>query len=239
MLGSTVFILFIMLVATANLCLGFAAAVAFGLGPKQWPVMESHIAAHDHAGESSAASHSPVPSVQATAKDHAPAATVAAHAPPQPASSSPKVAEAPVVTLAERMEALTRTFDLCEAELADWDQRRHAGEVDIDNLTSAAIELNTLASGYIEQFQSRLESLDNTTDSDAESELARQEIRDSVAQLEQQLRVSCAELGSLQFEQGDSEAAQAKLTTALSEMQAVLAAARRQLQEPLAALGLV
>ncbi len=223
MLGSTVFILFIMLIAAANLCLGFAAAVAFGLGPQRWPTFERRpVPAKDDAPREEArvptstpanvASTPTVPQVQLTPSND-----------PAPINAAP-------LTLAEHAQAMARTFELFNTELTDWDQRRQQDDVAIEDLNNAAIELGSLASGYLEQFQTRCEAMGAELGDSTDAQDAHAEVRAVVGQLAQQISVLCAELGSLQFEQGDSLTANEKLTNGLTEVQAALSTAQVQLQ---------
>lgn len=237
MLGTTIFILFIMLVAAANLCLGFAAAVALGVGPQAWP-LAAQISAAPHAEEHSAHVHASEPAHEEPLPDESACETTTP--PPQVRLTVPdEVAKTPTpvpVTIDSLLVQLSRGFDLFEAELGDWDHRRREGEVDVDQLTNAAIELHSLASGYVDQFQNYIAQLDQFGAHDLTAVAAQNSIRQAANDLAAQLRTATAELGSLQFESGDDAAACAKLTTTLSQVSTALRAAREQLEEPLTAL---
>lgn len=258
MLGTTVFILFIMLVAAANICLGFAAAIALGVGPQAWPLIASATAPPAH--EENAPDHGPADALQAehppepaspSAAAEVPAETTldaeaassadlpAPEATPQIRLTVEETAEpvAPVeATLESVLIQFARGFDLFEAELANWDQRRREEEADVDQLTNSAIELNGLAAGYLDHFQASVAALDAMVAEAPGIDLPRATLRQAGDELAVQLRTSIAELGSLQFEPGNVQEASERLDQALPRLLQSLHAICSQLEEPVALL---
>ncbi|HTN75439.1 MAG TPA: hypothetical protein VL096_09335, partial [Pirellulaceae bacterium] len=236
MLGTTAFILFIMLVATANLCLGFAAAVAFGVGPQTWPVLRFKSSAQETSAQQQE-SHAPEPTAKPVAA-HTPAV------PPEPPTQI-RLTATEIEEPADASEAFSienvltqvaRGFDMFEAELADWDQRRREVEPDVDYLTNSAIELRGLATSYLEQFQLCLEPLTKLPAFDPPEIAAQAEIRASGKELAAQLSLRCGELGALHFESGDDLTANEQLTTALTQLLTLLRQTRNRLEEPVTVL---
>lgn len=224
MLGSAALLMFILLVAAANLCLGFAAAAYLGVGPQSWPPKF-----FEKRQEDAPIIDDVAPSLSAPVQ---PVATVE----PQLTEIASDEAESASHPLATVLEQLARGFDRLEAELADWDSRRRAETIDADSLANAVIELNGLASGYLEQFESSLLPLKSLPLCDTGTNAAHDEFDACTRELSQQLATVCAELGSLQFEEGDTDAAAEKLTTGLIQLLAALHASRNRLEEPLVAM---
>lgn len=225
---------FVILIAAANLCLGFAAAMYLGVGPKGWPaqlrirrikVADKHAHADSHDAHED---HSPAPAAKTPKKEPAPIAK----AEPEAADDEDDAAH----PLAQVLEQLARGFDHFEAELAHWDSQRRGDSLDADGLTNCAIELNGLASGYLEQLQACVAPLAAQRLADPAAVTARDEVHEATDALAQQLKMVCAELGSLQFETTTAHLAAGKLTTALMQVLKLLHETRDRLEEPLVAL---
>lgn len=233
MAGSVLLVLFVFTVAAANLSVGFAAAVYLGVGPPQWrrfqPLQKNKLASAPDSAETSddlpeATSEEPVVGELAATTKSEESDVEAPEALPD---------EHP---LSQVLEQLGRSFDRFESELAEWDRRRRADVLDGDGLTNSAIDLNSLASGYLEQFQTALDPLAYLRTQDAAVLAAREETTACATDASAQLQAVCAELGSLQFHGDDATAGAEKLNVALTQVLAMLHAARNRLEEPVVKL---
>lgn len=219
-------IAFVMLVAAANLCLGFAAAMYLGVGPSSWPPkfdFGQRGKAEDTSPHEEHLTSEPEPEAHA-------AETALEEAAPE---DEPAAEALPQHPLAEVLTQLARGFDRFEGELASWDSRRREEALEADALTNSAIELSGLASGYLDQFQASLAALADQRLSDPAALRAREDVNAAANRLSTELSVVCAELGSLQFDAADPSVTGEKLTTALTQVLALLHAARNSLEEPL------
>ncbi len=220
-------LLFIMLISAANLCVGFAAAMYLGVGPKTWPPK------FDMGPPEPEEEEHPAPAPVAPPEASAPEPVVQ-HCLTEPVEEpAPPLPEHPLAVV---LEQLARGFDRFEAELASWDSRRREESLDADALTNSAIELNGLAAGYLEQLEASVAPLAAQRLADPAALAAREQVSEKASDLANKLNVACAELGSLQFEATDAHLAAEKLTTALTQVLALLHEARDGLEEPLVAL---
>jgi len=233
MAGSVLLVLFVFTVAAANLSVGFAAAVYLGVGPPQWRRFQlrrkNKHASAPHSAETP--DDPPEASSEEPVVDEPPAIAEPEESVEEAAAASPD--EHP---LSQVLEQLGRSFDRFESELAEWDRRRRAEVLDGDGLTNSAIDLNSLASGCLEQFQTALDPLAYLRTQDAAVLAAREETTACATEASAQLRAVCAELGSLQFHGDDPAAGAEKLNVALTQVLAVLHAARNRLEEPVVKL---
>lgn len=233
MAGSFLLVLFVFIVAAANLSVGFAAAVCLGVGPPQWRRFQ--LRRKDKLSPAPDSAETPDDLPEASAEEPAVDEPTAAT---EPEESDTEMLEAPPDEhpLSQVLAQLGRSFDRFESELAEWDRRRRAEVLDGDGLTNSAIDLNNLASGYLEQFQSALDPLAYLRTQDAAALAAREETTACATEASAQLRAVCAELGSLQFHGDDATAGAEKLHVALTQVLAVLHAARNRLEEPVVKL---
>jgi GGDEF domain-containing protein len=93
-----------------------------------------------------------------------------------------------------------------------------------------------LASGYLAEFQAAIQPLVARPADDPAIVEAKDEIQAAADALATQLNVVCAELSGMEFDPNDAEDAVDELTTALTQLLAVLHAGRDRLEEPLATL---
>jgi diguanylate cyclase (GGDEF)-like protein len=201
--------LFILLVTSANLALGFAAAVYMGVGPKQWPPPH-------HTDEAE-----PEPVVEEVVEE----IIEEEEPPPIPEIDFPEIdaQQQPLVALVEQ---LSRGFDHFEAELGEWDSRRRDNPADSDALANAAIELHGLTTAYVAHFQAAVEPLADLTPANDSIGAARDSVVAAVGELSAQLNQVSADL----------QPTNDRLTTAIIQVLAVLHAARDKMEEPLVAL---
>ena len=216
-------LLFLMVISAVNLSVGYAAAVYLGVAT--WPP-KLDFGRKEAEPDEVFTEYVPEPTSTPPAVQHTPAEAVA----------EDEEAPAPEHPLAALLEQLARGFDRFEAELAHWDNRRREETLDADALTNSAIELNSLAAGYLEQLQASVAPLAAQRLAGPAALRAREKVNSAAAELSQQLSVICAELGSLQFEASDAHLAAEKLTTALTQVLGLLHTARDVLEEPLVEL---
>jgi diguanylate cyclase (GGDEF)-like protein len=232
-MSSNALLMFTLAVAGANFCVGFGSAIYAGLGPKTWPPkffekpprpIAKKKRAEEDEHEAEDEHHETPPTAAAAAEEKKPAPPAAPETPPE---------QPPLVAI---LEQLACSFDQFEAELAAWDGNHRQQQLDADGLTTSAIELNEVASRQLDQFQQVLAPLSGYCLEDAAAMEARDAISKRGEELESHLRMVCAELGSLQFEGNDHAMASDKLTTAITQVFAVLHSARDYLEEPLVTL---
>ncbi len=215
MLSTLILILFLTLIAAANLSLGFALAVVAKVGPQSWPQWSDAEPAFT-AVPDSPPSASPPPEASA-AVPNAPLAATLPPATPATAKNHP---------LVTALNPLAHAFDQSELELLDWDRRRQECLEDAAALAVLAQEFESLIEGQATQFSAALVPLAEFANSSAESRSAFEQLGACLHEFAQQLRT----LG-VQWRQILVEDATAR------QVLDALFNARNQLEEPLAALA--
>jgi GGDEF domain-containing protein len=227
--------LFLILIATANLGLGFALAVYCKVGPQRWPLewvakpnggdpTNEHEATTVPVATAApqAASSAKTAAIVTKTIDESPTTTTAhQNSAPEPAPFAP--ADSPHVAL---LRPLLRGFDMVDVELAEWDARQRASEQDPDSLANAAVELGGLAVGYAQQFQNSVAALDQCAASSDAARDAFGEIDAELINLQQQMQAIAAE-GTL---------SDAPLSETLRRIHEAIHAGRNHLEEPLVTL---
>jgi GGDEF domain-containing protein len=210
-MGSIAFLLLIIFVMGANLCLGFYCAVYFGYGPKTWP-----------------------PTWTRQPSSPADAITKAAEVPAGKAADSRAVPSArpPIDALLTQLAGCLDQFD---ADTADWDQNRR-GEISAKALGKAATKLERLVADFQSRFHTLIAPLAEWPAESPAAVEARDQIRAASDDLTVQFTKCASELADAKQASADLKSAQHRLTTLLSQVLAALHDARDRLEEPIATL---
>lgn len=228
--------LFLILIATANLCLGFALAVYCQVGPQRWPWEEKadptgddHLPLQlDDANVQAEVGAPPLPAVKEVP------APIAAGSPPSHAVPEPEIIDtsSASATIASPyfapLRPLVRGIEKLDTELAEWEARQRESEQNAESFANAVVELGGLGVGYAQQFQTSVAALAPWASITEAAQDALAEMNMGLLDFEQQVQAIAAE-GTLPT---------AELAEVLRRVHETIYTARNRLEEPLAKLAL-